>query len=51
MVKVFLLGGTGAIGGHALPTLVAAGHEVSALVGTPEKAAAVREQGTEPEPP
>jgi len=45
---VFLLGGTGAIGGHALPALVAAGHEVSALARTPEKAAAVAAQGAEP---
>ncbi len=47
-VRVFLLGGTGAIGGHALPALVAAGHEVSALVRTPEKAAVVAAQGAEP---
>jgi nucleoside-diphosphate-sugar epimerase len=47
-VKVFLLGGTGAIGSHALPALVAAGHEVSALVRTSEKAAAVRAQGADP---
>lgn len=45
---MFLLGGTGAIGGHALPALVAAGHEVSALARTPEKAAAVAAQGAEP---
>jgi nucleoside-diphosphate-sugar epimerase len=44
-VRVFLLGGTGAIGSYALPALVAAGHEVSALARTPEKAAAVRERG------
>lgn len=47
-VRVFLLGGTGAIGVHALPALVAAGHEVSALVRTPEKAAVVAAQGAEP---
>ncbi len=47
-MKVFLTGGTGAIGTHALPALVAAGHEVSALVRTPEKAAAVRRQAAEP---
>jgi nucleoside-diphosphate-sugar epimerase len=46
-MRVFLLGGTGAIGGHALPALVAAG-EVSALVRTPEKAAVVAAQGAEP---
>ena len=42
------MGGTGAIGGHALPALVAAGHEVTALVRTPEKAAVVRAQGADP---
>lgn len=47
-MRVFLLGGTGAIGGHALSALVAAGHEVSALVRTPEKAAVVAAQGAEP---
>src|SRR4051794_1685019 len=41
-------GGTGAIGGHALAALVAAGHEVSALARTPEKAAVVRAAGAEP---
>jgi nucleoside-diphosphate-sugar epimerase len=45
---VFLLGGTGAIGGHALPALLAAGHDVSALVRSPEKAAAVRALGAAP---
>jgi nucleoside-diphosphate-sugar epimerase len=48
IVKVFLLGGTGAIGGPALRALVAAGHDVSALVRTPDKAAAVIAQGAEP---
>jgi nucleoside-diphosphate-sugar epimerase len=47
-VKVFLLGGTGAIGTHALGALVAAGHEVSALARTPEKAALVRAQSADP---
>ena len=47
-MTVFLLGGTGAIGSHALPALLAAGHDVSALVRTSEKAAAVRAQGAEP---
>jgi nucleoside-diphosphate-sugar epimerase len=44
-MKVFVTGGTGAIGRHVLPVLVAAGHEVSALVRTPEKAATVTAQG------
>lgn len=47
-MRVFLLGGTGAIGGHALPALVAAGHEVSALVRTPDKATVVTAQGAVP---
>ena len=47
-VKVFLLGGTGAIGTHALPALVAAGHEVSALARTPQKAAMVATQHAKP---
>ena len=47
-MKVFLLGGTGAIGSHALPALVAAGHEVTALVRTPAKASVVGAQGAAP---
>lgn len=47
-MRVFLLGGTGAIGRYALPALVGAGHEVSALARTPEKAVTVRQQGAEP---
>jgi nucleoside-diphosphate-sugar epimerase len=47
-VRVFLLGGTGAIGRHALPALMAEGHIVSALVRSPEKAAAVRAHGASP---
>jgi nucleoside-diphosphate-sugar epimerase len=45
---VFLLGGTGAIGSHALPALVDAGHQVSALVRTPAKAALVEAHGATP---
>jgi nucleoside-diphosphate-sugar epimerase len=47
-VKVFLLGGTGALGGYALPALVGAGHQVSALARTAERAALVRAQGASP---
>ena len=39
-MRVFLLGGTGAIGRPALSALVLAGHEVTALVRSPEKVAA-----------
>lgn len=45
---MFLLGGTGAIGSHALPALIEAGHQVSALVRTPAKAAVVEGQGAAP---
>jgi nucleoside-diphosphate-sugar epimerase len=47
-VRVFVAGGTGAIGSHAVPALIAAGHAVTALVRSPEKAATVREHGAEP---
>lgn len=47
-MRVFVTGGTGAIGGHVLPALVAAGHEVSALVRSPEKAARVEAAGATP---
>jgi nucleoside-diphosphate-sugar epimerase len=47
-MKVFVVGGTGAIGGHAVPALVRAGHTVTALARTPEKAAQVRQQGASP---
>jgi nucleoside-diphosphate-sugar epimerase len=44
-MKVFVTGGTGAIGGHVVPALIGAGHTVSALARTPDKAAALTEQG------
>lgn len=47
-MKVFVAGGTGAIGSHAVPALIAAGHEVTALARSPEKAAKLSEQGAEP---
>ncbi len=47
-MNVFVVGGTGAIGGHAVPALVAAGHRVTALARTPDKAAQLREQGAAP---
>lgn len=47
-MKVFVAGGTGAIGSHAVPALIAAGHAVSALARSPEKAAELSEQGAEP---
>ncbi|MFK0248258.1 NAD-dependent epimerase/dehydratase family protein [Amycolatopsis azurea] len=47
-MTVFVTGGTGAIGGHAVPALVAVGHDVTALARTPGKAAVLREQGAKP---
>jgi nucleoside-diphosphate-sugar epimerase len=44
-MKVFVTGGTGAIGGHVIPALISEGHTVSALARTPEKAAVLAEQG------
>ena len=38
----------GAIGGHAVPALVRAGHTVTASARTPNKAARLREQGASP---
>jgi len=47
-MKVFVTGGTGAIGGHAVPALVAAGHDVAALARGPAKAEALAQQGATP---
>jgi len=47
-MRVFVLGATGAIGGHAIPALVAEGHTVSALARSPEKSAALIAQGATP---
>jgi nucleoside-diphosphate-sugar epimerase len=44
-MKIFLIGGTGAIGRFALPALVDAGHEVTALARDDDKAAWVESQG------
>ncbi|MEE4025515.1 NAD(P)-dependent oxidoreductase [Gordonia sp. PKS22-38] len=46
--KVFVTGGTGALGGHAVPALICAGHTVSALARTPQKAQLLRSQGAHP---
>ncbi|MEV1177395.1 NAD(P)-dependent oxidoreductase [Nonomuraea sp. NPDC049784] len=47
-MRVFVTGGTGAAGRHAVPALLAAGHEVTALARTPEKAAGLEGQGATP---
>ncbi|MEL7210648.1 MAG: NAD(P)H-binding protein, partial [Actinomycetota bacterium] len=47
-MKVFVTGGTGAIGVPALRALVGAGHDVAALARSPEKADLVRGLGAEP---
>lgn len=43
--RVFVTGGTGAIGGQVIPALVREGHTVTALARTPEKAAVLTAQG------
>ncbi|HEX6757039.1 MAG TPA: NAD(P)H-binding protein [Propionibacteriaceae bacterium] len=47
-MRVFVAGGTGAVGGHGIPALVREGHSVTALARTPEKAAALTAQGATP---
>lgn len=47
-MRIFVAGGTGALGQHLLPQLVAAGHDVTALTRSNAKTAAVRATGAEP---
>jgi nucleoside-diphosphate-sugar epimerase len=47
-MRVFVAGGTGAIGSHTIPTLVREGHSVTALARTPVKTAALTAQGATP---
>nr|WP_211658320.1 NAD(P)H-binding protein [Phytoactinopolyspora halophila] len=44
-----MTGRTGAIGGHAVPALVRAGHTVTALARTSQKASVLTGQGATPE--
>jgi nucleoside-diphosphate-sugar epimerase len=44
-MRVFVAGGTGAVGGHTIAALVQQRHAVSALARTPEKAATLAAQG------
>jgi nucleoside-diphosphate-sugar epimerase len=47
-MRVFVAGGTGAVGGHTIPALVREGHSITALARTPQKAAALTAQGATP---
>src|SRR5262245_9307960 len=47
-MKIFIAGGTGAIGRPLTVELLAKGHAVVALTRSPEKAQALVEQGIEP---
>ncbi|MUL46111.1 NAD(P)-dependent oxidoreductase [Mycobacterium sp. CBMA293] len=47
-MRVFVTGGTGAIGIHTVPALIAAGHTVTALARSETKAAALQAQGAMP---
>lgn len=47
-MRIFLAGGTGVIGVRALPALVAAGHQVTAVARTEKKADLVRRLGGTP---
>jgi nucleoside-diphosphate-sugar epimerase len=47
-MRIFVAGGTGALGRYLLPQLVAAGHDVTAMTRSDAKSAAVRTGGAEP---
>jgi nucleoside-diphosphate-sugar epimerase len=47
-MKVFVTGATGVLGRRTVPLLVAAGHAVTAVARSPQKAALVRTLGAEP---
>jgi 2-alkyl-3-oxoalkanoate reductase len=47
-MKVFVTGATGVVGRRAVPLLVQAGHEVTAVARTAEKAAALQKAGARP---
>jgi uncharacterized protein YbjT (DUF2867 family) len=47
-MKIFLAGGTGAIGRPLIAALLAKGHPLVVLTRSPEKAQALEDQGIEP---
>ena len=47
-MKGFVAGGTGAVGRHAVSALVAAGHSVTALARSAERASQLQAQGARP---
>lgn len=47
-MRVFVTGGTGALGGHTIPALVGVGHSVTALARSDEKAAELVAAGATP---
>lgn len=47
-MRVFLAGGSGALGGRLIPRLIAAGYQVTATTRSPGKVAVLRETGAEP---
>ena len=47
-MRIFIAGASGAVGRPLVRQLAAAGHEVTGMTRTPEKAAALRELGAEP---
>jgi 2-alkyl-3-oxoalkanoate reductase len=47
-MRVFITGGTGALGRHLVPGLVEAGHQVTATTRTPGKVAQLRQAGAQP---
>jgi nucleoside-diphosphate-sugar epimerase len=47
-MKIFLTGATGVIGRRVIPLLISAGHTVSAVARSPEKAAALARSGVSP---
>ena len=47
-MRIFVTGATGALGGHLVPALVAAGHEVTATTRSPGRTGRLREAGAQP---